>query len=356
MKIGIPKEILDSEYRVSLTPDSCLQLIQAGNQVFLEASAGLDSGFPDNMYQAAGVQVLASIEEIYAISELIVKVKQPLPIDLQFLRSDHLLFTFLHLAADKVLAQQLCAIGLTGYAYETIEACDKTLPALLPMSEIAGRMSVQLGAHFLEKTQGGNGVLLGGVPGVPKGKVVIIGGGVAGTQAAKQAIGFGAQVTIFEKNPARIRELDFLFGDRALVLDSNCILIAEHSLEADLVIGAVLIPGQKPPILLAEETVQKMKNGSVLLDIAIDQGGCIETMKPTKHSKPVYKQYGVLHYGVTNIPALVPRTATQALNNAILPYVHQISQQAIKGKNLDGGLNVFEGQIVHAEVKKAVLG
>ena len=354
MKIGIPKEILDSEYRVSLTPDSCLQLIQEGNQVYLETTAGMGSGFPDTSYQAVGVQILPSAEEVYAIAELIVKVKQPLPNDLQFLRPDHLLFTFLHLAAEPALADTLCKIGLAAYAYETIQAPDQTLPALLPMSEIAGRMSVQLGAHFLEKAQGGGGVLLGGVPGVPKGKVVILGGGVAGTQAAKQAIGFGAEVVIFETNPARIRELDFLFGERALILASSLSLIAEHALSADLIIGAVLLTGQKPPVLLKEETVQKMKNGSVLVDIAIDQGGCLETIKPTKHSNPVYEQYGVLHYGVTNIPGAVPRTSTQALNNAILPYVRKLSHQGIQVGDLQGGLNVFQGQITHLQVQAAV--
>jgi len=286
MKIGIPKEILDSEYRVGLNPNSVLALVGAGHKVFIQTEAGLGSGYSDENYLKVGAQVLPSAEEVFGIADLIIKVKQPLASDLKYLESRHILFTYLHLAANPELAKDLCKIGLCAYAYETVELTSssfshKILPALLPMSEIAGRMSVQVGAHFLEKAQGGRGVLLSGVPGVQKGKVIILGGGTAGTQAARQAIGLGAEVVIFEKNPLRIRELDQLFGQNAHVLNSDLNLIAEQAETADLIIGAVLIPGMRPPILLKEKTIQKMQAGSVVLDIAIDQGGCIETIRPT---------------------------------------------------------------------------
>lgn len=356
MKIGLPKEILDSEYRVGLTPNSVLALVRSGHSVFVQTEAGIGSGYPDQDYLKVGAQVLPSAAEVFEAAELIVKVKQPLEDDLKYLQSRHILFTFLHLAADPDLAKHLCKIGLHAYAYETIELSNKVLPALLPMSEIAGRMSVQVGSHFLEKAQGGSGVLLSGIPGIPKGKVIILGGGIAGTQAARQAIGLGAEVIIFEKNPLRIRELDQLFGQKANILNSEPNLIAEQAQTADLLIGAVLIPGMKPPILIKEETIQNMHPGSVVLDIAIDQGGCIETIKPTKHSEPTFLKYGVLHYGVTNMPGAVPRTSTQALNNATLPYILELASTSAKGQNLHGGLNIKGSEIVHPEVKKAILG
>jgi alanine dehydrogenase len=305
------------------------------------------------LYIQAGAKILGTAEEVFTQSELIVKVKQPLEQDLKYLTKNHILFTYLHLAADKKLAEQLCAIGLTAYAYETIELENKLLPALLPMSEIAGRMSIQIGAHLLEKAQGGSGILLSGAPGLPKGKVVILGGGIAGTQAARQAIGMGAEVVIFEKNPVRLRELDELFASKASILASETHLIAEQVQQADLVIGAVLIPGRRPPILVTEKNVLKMKPGSVVLDIAVDQGGCIETIEPTKHSKPTFVKHGVVHYGVTNMPGAVPRTATQALNIATIKYVHELAKTGAKDQNLHGGLNIKAGEIIHAEVKKA---
>jgi alanine dehydrogenase len=354
MKIGVPKEILDSEYRVGLTPNSVAALYRTGHEVFIEQDAGVGSGFTNEHYLKAGAKITSTAKELFDISEMIVKVKQPLEADLQLLKKEHILFTYLHLAADKALAERLCKIGLSAYAYETIEAANKVLPALLPMSEIAGRMSVQIGAHFLEKAQGGSGVLLSGVPGVPKGKIVILGGGVAGTQAARQAIGIGAEVIIFEKNPNRLRELDQMFSRQALVLASEESSIAEYVQEADLVIGAVLLPGRKPPVLVSEELVKKMKPGSVILDIAIDQGGCIETIKPTKHSEPTYLKHGILHYGVVNMPGAVPRTSSQALNNATLQYALELASSGSKNQNLHGGLNIQNGEIVHPEVAEAL--
>lgn len=354
MKIGVPKEILDSEYRVGLTPNSVTILRENGHEVFIETQAGLGSGYSDFAYQQAGAIILAKAEEVFATAEMIIKVKQPLEADLKLLEKRHILFTYLHLAANKPLADSLCKIGLAAYAYETVELPNKVLPALLPMSEIAGRMSIQIGAHFLEKAQGGSGVLLCGVPGVNRGKVVVIGGGVAGMQAARQAVGMGAEVILFEKSPLRIRELDQMFGKKACVLASDPASIDEHVASADLVIGAVLIPGKQPPKLVKEDTVKKMRPGSVLLDIAIDQGGCIETIKPTKHSEPTYVKHGIVHYGVTNMPGAVPRTSTQALNIATMPYILQLAASGTENQNLQGGLNVKNGQIVHPEVKEAL--
>lgn len=354
MKIGVPKEILDSEYRVGLIPSSVVVLKSAGHSVFIETGAGIGSGYSDQAYREAGAEVLSSSQAVFQQADLVIKVKQPLEADLQYLEKRHILFTYLHLAADKNLAERLCQIGLTAYAYETIELPNKVLPALLPMSEIAGRMSIQIGAHLLEKAQGGSGVLLSGVPGVKRGKVVILGGGVSGTQAARQAIGMGADVILFEKSPMKIRELDQMFGKKANVLASEPNAIAEHIQDADLVIGAVLIPGRKPPILVKEETIKKMKPGSVVLDIAIDQGGCIETIRPTKHSEPTFLKHGVLHYGVTNMPGAVPRTSTQALNIATMPYILELASTGSQGQDLHGGLNIRGAEVVHPEVKKAV--
>lgn len=354
MKIGVPKEILDLEFRVGLTPNSVSLLKAHGHEVFVETNAGIGSGFTDENYSLAGAKIIPTAKELFSVSEMIIKVKQPLEADLQLLEKRHILFTYLHLAADKALAKRLCDIGLSAYAYETVELPNKVLPALLPMSEIAGRMSIQIGAHFLEKAQGGSGVLLSGVPGVSKGKVVILGGGVAGTQAARQAIGIGAEVVIFEKSPMRIRELDQIFSRQALVLASEPNSIAEHVQSSDLVVGAVLLPGRRPPVLVSEEVVKKMKPGSVVLDIAIDQGGCIETIKPTKHSEPTYVKHGVLHYGVVNMPGAVPRTSTQALNNATLPYALKLAATGANNQSLDGGLNIQHGKVVHPEVAEAV--
>ncbi len=353
MKIGVPKEILDSEFRVGLTPNSVSSLVAKGHTVFIETNAGLGSGFSDDLYEKAGAKVLSTAAEVFAQAELIIKVKQPLAGDLKYLEARHILFTYLHLAADKDLAEHLCKIGLTAYAYETVELPNKVLPALLPMSEIAGRMSIQIGAHFLEKAQGGSGVLLSGVPGVKRGKVVILGGGVAGTQAARQAVGMGAEVVLFEKSAMRIRELDQTFGKKASVLASEPNSIAEQVEDADLVIGAVLLPGRRPPVLVEEKTIKNMRPGSVVLDIAIDQGGCIETIRPTKHSDPTFLKHGVLHYGVTNMPGAVPRTSTQALNIATMPYILELAATGSTNQTLHGGLNIRGSELVHPEVKQA---
>ncbi|MDJ0625812.1 MAG: alanine dehydrogenase [Candidatus Caenarcaniphilales bacterium] len=354
MKIGVPKEILDSEYRVGLTPNSSASLVDEGHTVFIEKNAGLGSGYKDEDYKQTGAIVLDTAAEVFGQSEMIIKVKQPLAGDLKLLEKRHILFTYLHLAADRELAESLCKIGLTAYAYETIQLPNKALPALLPMSEIAGRMSIQIGAHFLEKAEGGSGVLLSGVPGVPRGKVVVLGGGVAGSQAARQAVGMGADVTLFEKHPLKIRELDQQFGKKATVLASELSLISEYVRDADLVVGAVLLPGRRPPVLVKEATIAKMRPGSVVLDIAIDQGGCIETIKPTKHSEPTFLKHGVVHYGVVNMPGAVPRTSTQALNNATLPYILELAESGANSQDLYGGLNIRGGDVTHPEVKEAV--
>jgi alanine dehydrogenase len=355
MKIGVPKEILDSEFRVGLTPNSCATLKTNGHKVYIETGAGIGSGYSDEEYEKAGAYIVDSAGSLFEESELIIKVKQPLEDDLKHLKKSHILFTYLHLAANKELADELCKIGLSAYAYETVELPNKVLPALLPMSEIAGRMSIQIGAHFLEKANGGSGVLLSGVPGVQRGRVVILGGGIAGTQAARQAIGIGADVTIFEKNLLRIRELDQLFGKKALILASDSSLIREYVAKADLLVGAVLLPGRKPPVLVDERAVQSMRAGSVIIDIAIDQGGCIETIKPTKHSKPTYLKHNVVHYGVTNMPGAVPRTSTEGLNIATLPYILELAETGSKNQNLYGGLNIQSGEIIHPEVKEALV-
>ncbi|MED4955619.1 alanine dehydrogenase, partial [Paenibacillus macerans] len=319
MIIGVPKEIKNNENRVALTPSGAYSLVSAGHQVFIEKNAGTGSGFTDAEYTAAGARLVGQAADAWS-AELVIKVKEPQPSEYAYFRKGLILFTYLHLAPEPELTAALRDKGVTAIAYETVEV-NKTLPLLTPMSEVAGRMAVQIGAQFLEKPYGGKGILLGGVPGVKRGKVTIIGGGVVGTNAAKIAVGLGAEVTIIDVNPERLRQLDDIFGARLQTLMSNPQHIAEAVEESDLVIGAVLIPGAKAPKLVRENMVKAMRPGSVIVDVAIDQGGIFETVdRITTHSDPTYVKHGVVHYAVANMPGAVPRTSTYALTNATLPY------------------------------------
>lgn len=351
MRVGVPKETKDLEFRVGLMPSVVRTLVERGHQVFVEAAAGMGSGFTDEDYQKAGAKTVTTAEAWN--QDLTVKVKEPLAAEYGYLQPDRLLFTYLHLAANRPLAEQLIASGIHGIAYESVEA-DHHFPLLTPMSAIAGRLAIQFGARFLEIQQGGSGVLLGGVPGVAPGKVAILGGGIVGTEAARMAIGLGANVQILDVNVDRLAALENLFGARVNYLYSNSHNVELAVADADLVVGAVLVPNKRPPILVTKAIVQQMRPGSVLVDVAVDQGGCMETLHPTSHSNPTYKEYGVLHYGVPNMPGAVPRTATQALNNATAPYVLQLADYGLdaitKNPALAKGLNVSKGKLVHPAV------
>ncbi|MFN8672263.1 MAG: alanine dehydrogenase [Candidatus Sericytochromatia bacterium] len=351
MRIGVPKEIKDNEYRVSLTPGGARALVSAGHTVYIQAGAGSGSSFSDQEYLDMGAEILPTAKDVFDKSEMIVKVKEPLKAEFELLRKDHILFTYLHLAASKELTEALVNIGLVGIAYETIQLPNGSLPLLTPMSEIAGRMAVQVGAQYLEKNNGGRGVLLGGIPGVAPAEVVIIGGGVTGTQAAKVALGMGANVTILDNNLDRLRYLSDILEGRFVTLASNYEAVERAAAYADLLIGAVLIPGAKAPVIVNKDMVKKMKKGSVIVDISVDQGGCVETIHPTTHSDPIYTVDGVIHYGVANIPGAVPRSSTLGLTNATLPYILQVANKGYKkamedNKDLAKGLNVENGEIL----------
>ncbi len=355
MKIGVPKEIKTHEYRVGLTPAAVRELTGRGHEVLVQQGAATSIGFPDDSYRAAGASLAATALEIFAWADMIVKVKEPQPLEIAALREGQVLFTYLHLAADLVQTEGLLASGATCIAYETVTDMRGALPLLAPMSEVAGRMSVQVGAHCLEKEQGGAGVLLGGVPGVPAGHVVVLGGGVAGTNAARKAIGFGATVTVIDRSLPRLRELDQMFPTQLHTLYSTTDAIESAVLTADLVIGAVLVPGAAAPKLVTRELVRRMRPGSVLVDIAIDQGGCFETSRPTTHAAPTYVEDGVVHYCVTNMPGAVARTSTIALGNATLPFVLALAdkgwrQALADDPHLRRGLNVHAGEVTHAAV------
>ena len=358
MKIGVPKEILDQEYRVALTPAGVYALTSLGHKVYVQNNAGVESGINDSDYVHAGAIILKSSIEIFDESELVLKVKQPLEEECKLLESSQILFTFLHLAADKKLALNLCKSKATCIAYETIELSSGSLPLLIPMSEIAGRMSVQIGAHHLEKYFGGKGILLGGVPGVEPANVLIIGGGTVGINAAKMAIGLGAKVAILDNNLNRLRELDDYFNGRLQPIYSTQHKICELIQNADLVITAVLVTGAKAPKLITSELISNMKNGSVIVDVAIDQGGCVEEVSPTKHSDPTIKMNGVRVYAVPNIPGAVPMTSTVALTNATLPYVIKLANNGYKAvfddRSLLKGVNIHAGQVVHEVVASAL--
>lgn len=355
MRIGVPKEIKNNEYRVALTPGGAKALVKSGHEVFIQRTAGEGSSFSDQEYQDAGATLLDSAKEVFDTAEMIIKVKEPLKEEIQLLKKEHILFTYLHLAASVELTEALVEKGLVGIAYETIQLPNGSLPLLTPMSEIAGRMAVQIGAQYLEKSNGGRGILLGGIPGVPPAEVVIIGGGVTGTQAAKVALGMGANVTILDTNLDRLRYLEDILSGRLQTLASNPETVERSATNADLLIGAVLIPGAKAPTLVSKDVISKMKKGSVVVDISVDQGGCIETIHATTHSDPVYLVDGVIHYGVANIPGAVPRSSTVGLTNATFPYILQVANKGYKkamedNKDLEKGLNVENGKIVHPAV------
>lgn len=354
MRIGLPKEIKDQEFRVGLTPASVGALCQRGHGVVVEANAGMGAGFADEAYQIAGATITQEAAKAWS-QELVIKVKEPQPSEYAYFREDLLLFTYLHLAAERPLTEALMASGVTAIAYETVTTAEGKLPLLTPMSIIAGRLSVQFGARYLEKQQGGRGVLLGGVPGVPAGRVVILGGGIVGTEAARIAVGLGAQVQILDINVDRLSYLETLFGSRVELLYSTASQVEQVVPDADLLIGAVLVPGRKAPTLVNRAVVAKMRPGSVIIDVAVDQGGCIETLRPTSHSQPTYLEEGVLHFGVPNMPGATPWTATQALNNSTLPYVLKLADAGIAALQADPalvqGLNVTAGKIAHPAVR-----
>lgn len=356
MFISIPKEIKDNEYRVAMVPAGVKVLRDAGHRVLVQRSAGVGSGIPDEEYISQGAELVDTAEESYQRADLIVKVKEPLPQEYPLLREGQILFTFLHLAPAQELTRALVERGVIAIAYETIELADGGLPILTPMSEIAGRLAPQVGAHYLMKAYGGEGVLLGGVPGVEKGKVTIIGGGAVGINAAKVALGLGADVTIINRGIERLRYLDDIFRGEVQTLSSNAYNIENAVLSSDLVIGAVLITGAKAPRLVTRDMVSRMKKGSVIVDVSVDQGGCVETIRPTTHSNPVYEVDGVIHYGVTNIPGAVPRTSTFALTNVTLPYVIKLANLGLEALNdpvLANGVNVFRGKVTHQRVAEA---
>lgn len=359
MRIGVPTEIKNNEYRVGLTPAAVAELTRAGHEVVVQSGAGLGVDFADAAFAGAGAAILPDAAAVFGASEMIVKVKEPQASEIAMLRPDHLLFTYLHLAADKPQAEGLMRSGATCIAYETVTAPDGSLPLLKPMSEVAGRMSVQCGAHYLEKHQGGRGVLLGGVPGVEPGKVVILGGGVAGVNAAQMAVGLRADVTIFDISQRRLAELDMVFGNQIKTAFASSAAIAEAVRDADLVIGAVLVPGAAAPKLVTREMIAAMRRGAVLVDIAIDQGGCFETSHATTHEDPVFVIDGVIHYCVANMPGAVARTSTIALGNVTLPFVMKLANLGAKAAmaadpHLAEGLNVAGGKITHAAVAEAL--
>lgn len=359
MLVGVPKEIKNHEYRVGLSPAAVKEFVAHGHSVLIETDAGTSIGFPDEMYVNAGASIIDTAAEIFAKADMIIKVKEPQPNECKMLREGQILYTYLHLAPDAKQTELLVASGATCVAYETVTDNKGGLPLLAPMSEVAGRMSIQAGAHYLEKAHGGSGTLLGGVPGVAPGKVLIIGGGVVGTQAAKMAVGLGAEVTILDRSLPRLRELDDIFLGRVHTVYSTEEAIEQYSSRADVVVGAVLIPGAAAPKLLNRDHIKAMKPGSVIVDVAIDQGGCFETSKATTHQDPVYIVDDVVHYCVANMPGGVARTSTIALNNATLPFGLALAnkgakQAMIDDKNLLNGLNVHKGLVTYKAVVDAL--
>lgn len=358
MLIGVPREIKNHEYRVGLTPSGVRELTAAGHQLLVEAGAGEAIGLSDAHYQQAGATIAANAEAVYAEAELIVKVKEPLAEERRLLRPGQTLFTYLHLAPDYEQTRDLVESGATCIAYETVTDPHGGLPLLAPMSEVAGRMAIQAAAHALEKTQGGMGILIGGVAGVAPASVVVIGGGVVGLNAARMAMGLGADVTVLDKSLARLKQLDEQFGPRLTTIYATSDAIEQAVLKADIVIGAVLLPGAKAPKLIPRDMLAQMKTGSVLVDVSIDQGGCFETSRPTTHDKPTYQEQGVIHYCVANMPGAVARTSAFALTNATLPYVLALANKGINKALLDdphflAGLNIYQGKVTYHAVAEA---
>jgi alanine dehydrogenase len=358
MIIGVPKEVKDHESRVGVTPAGAKALVEAGHKVLVEHDAGVLSAMPDDEYQAAGAEIVGSAYDVWRLAEMVVKVKEPVEKEYKNFREGLALFTYLHLAPVPDLTEALLTKKVVGIAYETVRDRTGALPLLTPMSEVAGRLSVQVGAEYLTKEHGGRGLLLGGVPGVPPGNVCIIGGGVVGTNAAKIALGMGAKVTLIDLNLNRLRELDDIFNGRVFTMASNSYNIERATCEADLLIGGVLIPGAAAPKIVTKAMVAKMKKGAVIVDVAIDQGGCIETAHPTTHSNPSYEVNGVVHYCVTNMPAAVPNTSTLALTNATFPYVMKIARLGAEAairedKGIAEGVNTYNGVLTYGAVAAA---
>lgn len=358
MIIGVPKEIKDREYRVSLTPAGAESLAHDGHRVLVQTGAGVASGFSDKDYAEGGACLLDSAKKVYEKAEMVLKIKEPLPEEYPLLRPDLLLFTYLHLAADRPLTEKLLETEVTAIGYETVQRADGSLPLLEPMSEIAGKMAIQIGAHYLEVPQGGRGILLGGVPGVLSGSVVVLGGGTVGSNAARVALGLGARVTVIDIDLDRLRYLAQVMHGPLNTIASHRRNIIEAVRRAELVIGAVLIPGAKAPVLVPESLVARMAPGSVIIDVAVDQGGCIETIRPTSHSDPTYTVHDVIHYAVPNMPGAVPRTSTYALSNATLPYVTRLANLGLEealaqDPALQRGVNTMEGHVTHEAVARA---
>jgi alanine dehydrogenase len=358
MLVGVPREVKDHEFRVSVTPAGVREYHSRGHHVLVEQAAGEGSGFSDSAYAAAGAELVDSAADVFERAEMIIKVKEPIPSEYDLLRPEQLLFTYLHLAADEPLTRALVSNRVQAVAYETVQRADGSLPLLTPMSEVAGRMAVQVGAHHLERAHGGRGTLLGGIPGVPGADVVVIGGGVVGTNAAQIALGMGANVTIVDMSLERLRTLDTMLHGRVNTLASNSSNVAAVAKRADLLIGAVLLPGAKAPKIVSGEMVSSMKAGSVVVDVAIDQGGCVATARPTTHSEPTYKVSGVVHYCVTNMPGAVPRTSTIGLSNATLPFGLSLADLGLYGaiardSALAKGVNVVNGRVTHPAVAEA---
>ncbi|KGE71850.1 alanine dehydrogenase [Spirochaeta lutea] len=359
MNIGVPREIKNHEYRVGLTPDSVKSYVQRGHHVAIETQAGVGSGHSDEEYRKAGAQIASGPEEIWTGADMIIKVKEPLESEYQYFREGLILFTYLHLAANKPLTQALMDSGVTAIAYETIELPDGRLPCLTPMSEIAGRLSIQEGAKYLEKSFGGRGILLGGVPGVHRGSVTILGGGTVGTNACKIAVGIGANVTILDINPRRLAYLDDIFGSSITTLYATEANIHQAAADADILVGAVLIPGKAAPKLITRDIIQTMRPGAVLVDVAVDQGGCAQTSRPTTHDDPIFIVDNVVHYCVANMPGAVAYTSTQALTSVTLPYGlsladHGVAQSVSRKPDLALGLNIYQGECVNQAVAQSL--
>jgi len=359
LTVGIPRERKDGEHRVALTPDGAHELVDLGVQVLIEAGAGLDSAIPDHEFEAVGAEVVDDTAAVWTRAQLVLKVKEPQPDEVEFLRPGLVLFAYLHLAAYPEVADALLEHEVTALAYETVQLDDQTLPLLAPMSEVAGRMATQIGAHFLEKHAGGRGVLLGGAPGVRPGRVVVIGAGNVGWNAAWIAQGMEAEVVLFDKDLDRLRAVDQIHRGRIITLASNRGAVARAVAEADVVIGAVLVPGNRAPIVVTETMVRRMRPGAVIVDCAIDQGGCVETTHETTHDDPVYEMHGVLHYAVGNIPGAVPSTSTYALTNATLPYARELATRGVAAAVADDpslarGLNTVAGRVTNAAVAEAL--
>ena len=358
MRVGIPREVKNHEYRVAITPSGVRELVAHGHEVFVEKDAGVGSSITDDEFVAAGASILASADEVWAVGDLVLKVKEPIAEEYPRMRAEQVLFTYLHLAASKACTDALLASGTTAVAYETVQLADRSLPLLAPMSEVAGRMAPQVGAHCLERASGGRGVLMGGVSGVYAAKVVVIGAGVSGMNAAAIALGMQAEVLLLDKNVARLREVDRIYQGHMQTVTSNTYEIERAVVDADLVIGAVLVPGAKAPILVTDELVAAMKQGSVLVDISVDQGGCFESTRPTTHSDPTYEVNGSLFYCVANMPGAVPNTSTYALTNVTMPYALAIADLGLRAAaeadpSLAPGVNIVAGQVTYAPVAQA---